>query len=58
MKGINFWNVNRSKRLVSVQADKGYFVSAVDWNQLDHDYVLTASSSSRVKMFDISSMYM
>jgi WD40 repeat protein len=53
---IHFWNVNKGKRLVSLQADKGYPISAVDWNHLDHNYILSASSSSRVKLFDISNL--
>jgi WD40 repeat protein len=53
---INFWNVNKGRKLVSLVGDKGYPINSVDWNQLDNDYILTAASSSRVKMFDISNL--
>lgn len=50
---MSFWQVNHGERLASVQSDKGYAISDVDWNQLDHDYLLSASLSSRIQLFHI-----
>jgi WD40 repeat protein len=54
-KGLNLWNVNNGKKLVSVQAEKGGPLKAVDWNHLEPDLILTGSFSSRVKLFDVNS---
>nr|QRZ58750.1 Gsp-co-occurring protein 1 [Malawimonas jakobiformis] len=49
---ISFWNANKAEKVLSCAAHSAP-VRDVDWNTHIHDYVLTASDSSRIKLWDL-----
>ncbi|KAL0490470.1 peroxin [Acrasis kona] len=51
---VTVWDVNKTKRQVTVQAEKGHALHSIDWNHLDYNYLLCGSASSRVKLFDLN----
>lgn len=53
---FTMWDANKAKLVVKVNNEEGYESMAINWNNLMKNKIIVGSSSSRVTLFDATSI--